>query len=227
MGDRPTVSRVVALFLLSQIFLIVHHKPLVSTILNLLTNFEENRVLHVANSQGNLAAQLEDNITDEEKELRMSSTSATPSESYKMTPHLETILDSLNPSENDYEALFGLTLLYAMGQNKGGNACFITPVEGRCFMNVSSYLGINDEVSFWEAIEWKPLLISKLMLLLSAGCQMTSKIRPVTVDLVITLLQRIAVPGPPAQHGLDDKNFAILEQAKEESIMVARTFFKV
>lgn len=65
------------------------------------------------------------------------------------------------------------------------------------------------------------------MLLLSSACQMTSKIRPVTVDLAINLLIAVAVPNPPNQHGLDDKNLAILEQAKEESIMVARTFFKV
>ena len=65
------------------------------------------------------------------------------------------------------------------------------------------------------------------MLLLSSACQITSKIRPVTVDLAITLLLRIAVPSKPTQHRLDDKHLALLEQAKEESIMVARTFFKV
>ena len=56
---------------------------------------------------------------------------------------------------------------------------------------------------------------------------MTSKIRPVTVDLAINLLLCIAVPAQPSKHGLDDKNLALLEQAKEESIMVSRTFFKV
>ena len=66
---------------------------------------------------------IEDNITDEEKEMRIcSSTTATAVvgvESNKLTPHLETIIESLNPSENDYEALFALSLLYAMGENKG------------------------------------------------------------------------------------------------------------
>jgi hypothetical protein len=65
------------------------------------------------------------------------------------------------------------------------------------------------------------------MLLLSSACQMISKIRPVTVDLAINLLIGVAVPNAPVLHGLDDKNLALLEQAKEESIMVARTFFKV
>ena len=115
-GDRPLVSRVVSLFLLSQIFLIIHHKPLVVTILRLLINFEKYQV--VAPAQDN-AIDVDDNITDEEKELRMSSTGVGSNDSVQLTPHLETILESLNPTENDYEALFGLSLLYAMGQNRG------------------------------------------------------------------------------------------------------------
>lgn len=67
----------------------------------------------------------EDNITDEEKELRISSAFTGQAENAcRLTPHLETILESLNPSENDYEALFGLSLLYAMGQNKGNREVF-------------------------------------------------------------------------------------------------------
>ena len=89
------------------------------------------------------------------------------------------------------------------------------------------YPGVNEEHPFWNSVEWKSILIGKLMLLLSSACQITSKIRPVAVDLAINLLIRVAVPNPPTQHGLDDKNLAILEQSKEESIMVARTFFKV
>ena len=118
-GDRPMVSRVVSLFLLSQIFLIIHHKPLVVTILRLLINFEESPALAIATVQDSNEA-IEDNITDEEKEQRMSSSTAMiSSESNNLTSHLETILDSLDPAENDYEALFGLSLLYAMGQNRG------------------------------------------------------------------------------------------------------------
>ena len=88
-------------------------------------------------------------------------------------------------------------------------------------------IGINEDQPFWGTVEWKSMLMAKLMLLLSSACQMTSKIRPVTVDLGINLLIKIAVPNPPAAHELDDKSLALLEQAKEESIMVARTFFKV
>jgi protein CLEC16A len=116
-GDRPMVSRVVSLFLLSQIFLIIHHKPLVITILRLLINFEESQAMAIATVQDSTAA-VEDNITDEEKEQRMS-TAMSSGESSHLTSHLETILESLDPAENDYEALFGLSLLYAIGQNRG------------------------------------------------------------------------------------------------------------
>ena len=118
-GDRPMVSRVVSLFLLSQIFLIIHHKPLVVTILRLLINFKESQAMATVTIQDNTAV-IEDNITDEEKEQRMSSSTAVSSgESNNLTSHLETILDSLDTAENDYEALFGLSLLYAIGQNRG------------------------------------------------------------------------------------------------------------
>ncbi|XP_032779218.2 protein CLEC16A homolog isoform X3 [Daphnia magna] len=203
-GDRPMVSRVVSLFLLSQIFLIIHHKPLVVTILKLLINFEGNQIMPSGfNHESSVA--IEDNITDEEKEQRISSSTAVSSNSTSnLTSHLETILDCLDPAENDYEALFGLSLLYAMGQNRG----------------------VNEDQPFWNTTEWKSILIAKLMLLLTSACQMTSKIRPVAVDLAINLLIAVAIPNPPNHHELDDKNLAVLEQAKEESIMVARTFFK-
>lgn len=81
---------------------------------------EENNVMNIAAAPESLPA-VNDNITDEEKQLRMasSSTSSSATESYRLTPHVESIFSSLDPSENDYEALFALSLLYAIGQNKG------------------------------------------------------------------------------------------------------------
>ena len=100
-----------SLFLLSQVFLIHHNKHLISAILELLINCEDNLVA-IATGRD---VGIEDNITDEEKELRKTSSES----AVRLTPHLETIMDSLSPTENDYEALFSLSLLYAMGKNKG------------------------------------------------------------------------------------------------------------
>ena len=92
-----------------------------------------------------------------------------------------------------------------------------------------SITGASEDETFWNAVEWKPALINKVMSLISSACQMTSKIRPVTVELAIALLLQLTHPGTPSQtcSVLDDVNLALLEQAKEEWIMVARTFFKV
>jgi len=141
----------------------------------------------------------QDNITDEEKELRLTE----PIPAVPLSMHLETILESLNTMENDYEALFALSLFFALGQNKG----------------------ISDGQSFWKDVHWRDIVTSKLIVLLSSACQMQSKIRPVTIELSINLLLQLQSTREPDAL-LDDKEFALLEQAKEESIMVARTFFK-
>lgn len=205
--DRPAVSRIVALFLISQIFLILHHKPLVQTVQELLLKVPEDdpsSATALAATPAALATHAkDDNITDEEKQMRMSSESTT-----RMSLHLQTILESLTAQENDYEALFALSLLYAIGQNKA----------------------LGDP--FWDTSDWKSIMISKIILLLSAGCQMTSKVRPVTIELGICLLLKLvasedATSSSGSNVQLQDGDFALLEQAKEESIMVARTFYKV
>ena len=61
---------------------------------------------------------------------------------------------------------------------------------------------------------------------------MTSKVRPVTIELGICLLLKLvasedATSSSGSNVQLQDGDFALLEQAKEESIMVARTFYKV
>ena len=89
--------------------------------------------------------------------------------------------------------------------------------------------GVSEDGTFWNAVEWKSALINKVMSLISSACQMTSKIRPVTVELAITLLLQLTQQEAPSEMSivLDDVNLALLEQAKEECTMVARTFFKV
>lgn len=67
------------------------------------------------------------NVTDEEKEQRMALESPLVPETQKNVtgslsnkPFLETILNSLSCSENDYAALFALCLLYALASNQVG-----------------------------------------------------------------------------------------------------------
>ena len=57
------------------------------------------------------------NITDEEKQRL--ATTPTESDGVSDKPFLETVYNALDCSENDYAALFALSLLYAMAYNKG------------------------------------------------------------------------------------------------------------
>lgn len=151
------VSSVVALFLLSQVFLIISHPPLVSTLAwiilkadksifekdsrQLLEEYmnEEAALLTKRNDKKCQSAQITEkaessvdtrseegeidsvenveeqkNATDEEKLLV-----TTPTECVINSPFLEAVLKALDCSENDYTALFSLSLLYALGNNKG------------------------------------------------------------------------------------------------------------
>jgi hypothetical protein len=80
-------------------------------------NNYSNSELHLCSEGG--AQAVEDtglNITDEEKQLRAMGTKGI---SLTGRPFLESVFNALDCADNDYMALFGLCLLYAMGHNKG------------------------------------------------------------------------------------------------------------
>lgn len=169
------VSSVVALFLLSQVFLIITHAPLVRTLAWIIlkadkTIFaedykdlvekcigspqvevgalpvrgreeEEEEVVDVDEKEVENQQERQDNgdgvekentdecsncvpmpieeqknATDEEKLLV-----TTPTENMCSSPFFEAVMKALDCSENDYTALFSLSLLYALGNNKGSS----------------------------------------------------------------------------------------------------------
>lgn len=134
------VSCVVALFLLSQVFLIISHSPLVRTLAwiilktdrkifdktidNLLESYHNEMGSHaqdeaeesVQEHSQNCDKVEQKNITDEEKQRL----AVNPGEVEVVEkPFLETVYNAIDCAENDYAALFGLSLLYAMAFNKG------------------------------------------------------------------------------------------------------------
>lgn len=151
------VSSVVALFLLSQVFLIISHAPLVRTLAWIIlkadrsifekdskelvercfeaqTDFFESKctrktavptpeptkeekkseLTEPGSDKPNVPIKEQKNATDEEKLLV-----TTPSENICVSPFFEAVVKALDCSENDYTALFALSLLYALGNNKG------------------------------------------------------------------------------------------------------------
>ena len=135
------VSCVVALFLLSQVCLIISHSPLVQTLAwiilktdrsvfdrgvdKLLETYEiemgqSGKVDEASGSELSFkddVVEEQKNITDEEKQRL--ATTPTESDGVSDKPFLETVYNALDCSENDYAALFALSLLYAMAYNKG------------------------------------------------------------------------------------------------------------
>lgn len=145
------VSSIVALFLLSQVFLIISHAPLIQTIawiilkcdksmtdkgVGSLYEFYENVVLKKGQNEevaqcsevsSNASCSSKENLVEEPKNVTDEEKLATtPNDGNNVSekPFLETIYNGLDCGENDYTALFALSLLYAMANNKGKRNIF-------------------------------------------------------------------------------------------------------
>lgn len=143
------VSCIVALFLLSQVFLIISHPPLIQTLAWIILKsdremlqkgvdklYESYEVQYLktkddvqngaqgleassneSNSSKENLLEEQQNITDEEKQRL--ATAPVDGSSKVERPFLDAIYIALDCVENDYTALFALSLLYAMGNNNG------------------------------------------------------------------------------------------------------------
>ncbi|GAB1602331.1 protein CLEC16A-like isoform X3 [Argonauta hians] len=304
--ERKHVSSVVSLFLLSQVFLIISHAPLVRQLAEIIfqgnicltrvdaredspklkvrefsapeepleKTLEVNRtrrfrVLQMPNAEGEyevsqegnstfyiqteVAVQVDDisspstgtegealspsseaisgdtdisssnqNSTDEEKLLssygfghrRRHSASAEQRQSeFSLVnrPYLEAIFNALECNENDYETLFALCLLYAMGHNEGIHQglldTVLMPTE-RC--ETKEYYNIA--------------LVEKLIKIITLACQPSAKLRLATLELSIKLLKQLVYRN--GRSFLQDRHLACVENARECSNQLLRNFYK-
>jgi len=146
-------------------------------------------------------------ITDEEK-LRLSSTN--PPFSLENRPFLTALFLALEYTDNDYVQLFALCLFYAMQTNTGINKELLESVS----------IPGPDSDKLWYNIP----LVEKLIQIISAGCQYGSKVRLVTLELIIESLKLMVIRGGSSV--LQDNHFAQVEGAREESILILRNFYK-
>nr|KAF7422016.1 hypothetical protein H0235_009852 [Vespula pensylvanica] len=287
--ERKYVSVVVALFLLSQVFLIVSHGPLVYTLaavilksdLNMIQigpketlekslenlcesltiseslNEDDNNVEFTSEIGETIGEKVQDlskpstsrahmlpcdtsiksseeldmnisteeledikhlNVTDEEKErlalespLTQSQIQHNALELLSNKPFLETILNSLFCTENDYAALFGLCLLYALANNQGIN---------RETLDLVLSPSQNAETKNW----YNDILIDRLIHIITLSCQTNAKVRLVTLELTIKLLTQLVLSE--GQSLLKDSHLAAIEAAKEQSTALLRNFYK-
>ncbi|XP_033335666.2 C-type lectin domain containing ema isoform X5 [Megalopta genalis] len=157
------------------------------------------------------------NVTDEEKEQRLAlesplipETQRNLNESLSNKLFLETILNSLFCTENDYAALFALCLLYALANNQGIDRKTLDPI-------LSSSQGST--TSFYNEI-----LIDRLIHIITLSCQTSVKVRLVTLELAIKLLMQLVMSD--GQTVLKDSHLAAIETAKEQSTALLKNFYR-
>ncbi|CAH1391153.1 unnamed protein product [Nezara viridula] len=203
---KPSISSVVSLFLLSQVFLITKQKPLVHDLAQVIL---QSTTAHWEN--GSFVTQTRPVFVAPKQSLEESldsDNSSSVAENQKV--FLEVVVASLDCSENDYAALFALCLLYAVSQNSG-----IDPelLAGFLIPCVAS-----------KAPKYNNWFVQKLINIISDSCQTVSKVRLVTLELAICLLLRLVVHDNKSI--LSDSHFAILMNAKEESTALLRNYYK-
>lgn len=157
------------------------------------------------------------NVTDEEKEQRLAlespltpQTQKNVNESLSNKPFLETILNSLFCTENDYAALFALCLLYALVNNQGIDRKTLDPIL--CSSR-------NPTTSLYNEI-----LIERLIHIITLSCQTNAKVRLVTLELAIKLLIQLVMSD--GQNMLKDSHLSAIEAAKEQSMSLLKNFYK-
>ena len=87
-------------------------------------------------------------------------------------------------------------------------------------LNSVQFHGINSE----EKDVYNEQLLDKYIRLITAGCQYASRVRLVTVELLIASLKLMVVKGKESI--LKDGQLAALEGAREDSTLILRNFYK-
>lgn len=241
--NNGKVSCVVALFLLSQVFLIISHSPLVQTLSWIILKtdrliydkgidklleyysshqFDDTTTYELMQQQHHNEEQR--NITDEEKERLVHTTPTTsnqdenPSTAKQMDkPFLETVYNSLDCTENDYATLFALCLLYAMASNRGIKSDIIEQQlrPKKIFISTT-----KDVVRY----TYNTYLVEKLLYIILLSCQPSCRVRLVTLELALKLfLQLVMCDG---KNILMEMHKLSIDSARTQSMALLRNFFK-
>lgn len=248
---RGHVSTVVSLFLLSQVFLILNHSPLVQILTWIILYGNTDSLSHHTPEQWLDHLQLNNeqkkkpevhNVTNGEVDLNCSSKfSADESVSSKNSD------SDLNITDEEKEKLLRLDNTINNSQNLANRPFLESIVNGlQCQENDYTALfalcllyaiGHNEGVSK-ELLDvvlfpsenneskkcYNVTFVEKLIRIIGQSCQPDSKIRVVTLELGLKLLTQLAVLND--QSVLSDSHLAAIAGAKEESTSLLRNFYK-
>ncbi|ESO05726.1 hypothetical protein HELRODRAFT_191365 [Helobdella robusta] len=225
---------IVSLFLISQLFLIIHHGPLVTELVRIIfmkdiddgftqeilkKKDDDDKTLNSTTADNQACGSkmksneviTDTNSTDEEKLMRCINNSSITLQPLKIParPYLTMILSSLRCSRDDYQALLALCLIYSLKLNTG--------VDQNMLDSIQIPLQESTSAVFQS---FNVVVIQHLINIMSLSCQNASKIRLVTLELSIMLLKVMCVSG------LDDEYIAAVEGIKEGSTLMLRNFYK-
>ncbi|GJQ73467.1 hypothetical protein Trydic_g13826 [Trypoxylus dichotomus] len=241
------VSCIVSLFLLSQVFLIISHSPLVHVLAWIILKSDRSMLekgvdkllecyeaeirresasdsaqsAEVLSTDGSTSSKehlVEEpkNITDEEKERLVT----VPNDSWGVAdkPFLETIFNALDCTENDYTALFALSLLYAMANNKG-----ILPELIELVLRPKKSL-ISSSTSKDVKYSYNHSLVERILHIVILSCQPPCRVRLVTLELALKLLIQLVMCD--GKNILSEAHKASIDSAKSLSTALLRNFYK-
>ncbi|XP_019615053.1 PREDICTED: protein CLEC16A-like [Branchiostoma belcheri] len=153
------------------------------------------------------------NITDEEKCSRAAATGVRQTETttgFKRR-YLDAIFDTLDCGNNDYEALFSLCLLYAMGKNEGIR-------EG--LMDAVAMPSVHSPTKQ----HYSSPLLERLLKVLELSTKQVSAVRVATLWLSCTLVKQLVLSRD--QCYLQDRHVAYVEGVREAATLLLRMFYK-
>ncbi|KAG8195139.1 hypothetical protein JTE90_023316 [Oedothorax gibbosus] len=247
--EKPQVSCIVALFLLSQVFLIVSHKPLVQQLANIVLNAEMTlfkngsptylihghpgpSVAEINSSSGSLEMVTEEQTNNADipngnpVEEGPNITDEEKAVAAKMTNQFEIMQTNFTLANRPFlEAIFT-----ALDCNDNDHASLFA----LCVLYSLGYNpGINQDLldSVLMPSEksetkfcYNVNLADKLIQIINLSCQYSSKIRIATLQMTILLLKQLVVKG--TESSLLDSHLAAIEQSREESTLLLRNFYK-
>ncbi|CAI6349468.1 unnamed protein product [Macrosiphum euphorbiae] len=234
--QQPLMNSDICLFLLTQVFLIIHQTKLVTPLAKYLleSNFSaKNKIAEETKLQNEVSVLPEKeneektdiestdafnlksltcmNITDEEKEILLSKNEADCVHSRC----LESIYSQLIIEKSDSSALFGVCLLYAISENsslsKEYYEGFLTPIKSE---NSASLVHCDERNE----------LIDKLVDIITAASEPVCYVRSVTLQMAITLLKKLTIHEEKVF--ISDRHIAVILNAKEKILPLLRQFFK-
>uniref|UniRef100_A0A8C4QRE3 C-type lectin domain containing 16A n=1 Tax=Eptatretus burgeri TaxID=7764 RepID=A0A8C4QRE3_EPTBU len=176
------------------------------------------------------SAQVEQNITDEEK-----SAVAINKSNPQSRPFLKAVYTALLCEDSDSSSLFVLCLLYAMQHNKGMDTNILDKV--RIWSNQKREQASQPQPEehqdppgghLEKETEYNQLLVERLISILSKATLPESHVRLGTLELACMLLQNLGLASPQAggRCVFRDVHCACIEGARQDSITLLRGFYK-